>query len=167
MAAVVLGVGLAAGGTAQAQEYCVACAGPDAVYRCVVEASAPPGLPLKMLCVTTLAKEGGHATCSVRGGTVFDCKGPIRRVSAAAGAVAPAVPTGSPAPVPASTPPAPPPGDSAVDRKPGPKQPPQTVEQLARDVGQSSGDGLSKAGAAITRTTRKAWDCVTSLFNSC
>lgn len=69
--------------SAGAQEYCVACTGPDAVYRCVVDVGKPQQMPLKLLCVSTLARTGGHATCAVRGGTVFDCNGPIRRIGAA------------------------------------------------------------------------------------
>ncbi|MFV0295223.1 MAG: hypothetical protein ACK5JT_03785 [Hyphomicrobiaceae bacterium] len=65
---------------ASAQEYCVACTSPDAIYRCVLDVSKPPGMPLKLLCITQMAKEGGHKTCAIRGGTVFDCKGLIRHV---------------------------------------------------------------------------------------
>ena len=63
-----------------AQEYCVACTGPDAVYRCVIEQANSTGMPLKMLCISTLARDGAHGTCAIRQGTVFDCNGPIRRI---------------------------------------------------------------------------------------
>ena len=68
-------------GQAEAQEYCVACSEPSAVYRCVIEGAQPRGgQSLQMLCVTTMAKQGGHATCSVKGGTVFECNGAVKRV---------------------------------------------------------------------------------------
>src|SRR5262245_10504541 len=68
-------------GQAEAQEYCVACSEPSAIYRCVIEGAQPRGgQSLQMLCVTTLAKQGGHATCSVKGGTVFECNGAVKRV---------------------------------------------------------------------------------------
>jgi hypothetical protein len=50
-------------GRAEAQEYCVACTEPSAVYRCVIDGARPGGgQSLQMLCVTSMAKEG-HATC--------------------------------------------------------------------------------------------------------
>ncbi|MGE0767848.1 MAG: hypothetical protein AB7L90_15400 [Hyphomicrobiaceae bacterium] len=73
-------------GEAEAQEYCVTCKSPAALYRCVLERAAPTGIPLKLLCIKTLARQGGHATCSVRSGTVFDCDAPIRRIDASAAA---------------------------------------------------------------------------------
>jgi len=68
-------------GRAQAQEYCVVCTEPDVQYRCVIDGAQPRGgQSLQMLCVTAMAKEGGHATCSVKGGTVFACNGAVKRV---------------------------------------------------------------------------------------
>src|SRR5262245_53313675 len=84
-----LGCGFAVS-RAAGQEYCVACAEPKAVYRCVIEGARPGGQqPLQLLCTVTMAKEGGHASCSVRGGTVFECDGPIRRVPWAGSNVTP------------------------------------------------------------------------------
>ena len=68
-------------GQAEAQEFCVACTEPTAVYRCVIEGARPGGgQPLQVLCVTIMAKEGKHATCGIKRGTVFDCDGPVKRV---------------------------------------------------------------------------------------
>ena len=52
--------------TAEAQEYCVACTGPDALYRCVID-GARPGVAssFQVLCISALAKEGPHASCAV------------------------------------------------------------------------------------------------------
>ena len=67
--------------SADAQEYCVACTEPGAVYRCVIDGARPGGgQSLQMLCVTSMAKEGKHATCGIKRGTVFDCDGPVKRV---------------------------------------------------------------------------------------
>lgn len=174
-AAVLCGVGLA--GAAAAQEYCVACTGPDAVYRCTIDQASPTGMPLKMLCVSTLAKEGGHATCAVRGGTVFDCNGPIRRIDAkAVGAALPRPPVQAPPAAGAALPPTA--GADGAKQQAGPPQPPKpapgpeseppkTVEELAKRVGKSSGESLGKAGSTISDQTSKAWRCLTSLFKSC
>lgn len=177
-----LAVVLVAGGSfaaaidATAQEFCVACNGPDAVYRCVIDHAVPQGIPLKMLCLGTLAKQGAHATCAVRGGTVFDCNGPIRRIDARAANQALAQPPAPPAtavqPGAASPPVAA--GGQALPAQPEqqPKappsnEPPKTVEELAKRVSKSSGESLGKAGSAISDSTAKAWGCLTSLFKSC
>lgn len=161
---------------AAAQEFCVACTGPDAVYRCVIDQAVPQGIPLKMLCLGTLAKQGAHATCAVRGGTVFDCNGPIRRIDARAANQALAPP-----PAPASAPGQPGAASAPVaaggqalpgqpdqqPKAPPPEEPPKTVEELAKRVSKSSGENLGKAGSAISNSTAKAWGCLTSLFKSC
>ena len=75
----------ALGAAAAAQEYCVVCSEPSALYRCVIDGAQPQGgQPLQMLCVTAMAKAGGHGTCTVKRGTVFDCDGPVKRVPWAA-----------------------------------------------------------------------------------
>jgi hypothetical protein len=170
---------------AQAQEYCVTCSDPPATYRCILNVSKPQGLPLKVLCITTLARQGGHASCSVRGGTVFDCPGEIRHVSAAdapagqrpapqaappeAGAPArpappPALPPEKSAQPPAPQPVAPAPKEAAKQAKKGE---PQTLEDLAKEVGSSSGKTLKKAGEAVQGATSKAWNCLKTLFTGC
>ena len=161
---------------ARAQEYCIGCAGPDAVYRCVIEHAVPAGPPLKSLCLNALTRQQGHASCNVRKGTVFDCDGPIRRVDGRTGTLA------------STTPEAPAGGKNAArTAEPGSRQPanpslakpqpdpvakpanaaPRTVEEAARNMTKSSGEALGNAGNAIADTTRKAWGCVTSLFKSC
>src|SRR5215510_8387944 len=72
-------------GSAEGQEFCVACSDPPGIYRCVIEGAQPRGgQSLQMLCVTAMAKDGGHATCSVKRGTVFECDGAVKRVPWAA-----------------------------------------------------------------------------------
>jgi hypothetical protein len=157
---------------ARAQEYCVVCARPNAVYRCVIDGAQPQGgQPLQMLCVTAMAKAGSHGSCSVTGGTVFDCNGPVRRVpwsatNAPAAAIAPQQPAaGAQADPPAS------PGSNS-------EGPPQTVVEMARRANQQTGEQMKKAGENITQgaksvgnavsnATKKTWDCMTSLFTRC
>ena len=186
---------LSAAAPATAQEFCVACTGPDALYRCVLDRAAPSGIPLKFLCIQTLARQGGHAACSVRSGTVFDCDAPIRRIDASSGAVNATVPPAGDAPEhnAQSTPPtaigyapepraatsqedATAPGgvhrDELARDRPEPSQPdqpdqPDTVEKLAKSISRSSKEALVKAGEGIKSTTQKTWDCVASLFKSC
>ncbi len=170
----------AAGSLAAAQEFCVSCEGPNAVYRCVLEGIGPEqAQPLKVVCVSTLAKTYNHATCSVRGGTVFDCNGPIKRINAQ-GRI-PSAPDGSkPDPVVVVEPPKPVPLDN---------EPPQTVEEMAKRMNKSAGEGVQKTGTAIGEgvqktgsaigtafkktgdaiggAVKKTWTCMTTLFKTC
>lgn len=172
-----LGIGLAMAAPATGafgQEYCVGCSGPDATYRCVIDKAVPSGMPLKMLCISVLARDGDHSTCAVRTGTVFECVGPIRRVDAATAtvvkAVDPAVSNSQTARTETTTAGGAP--KDAIAKSPRPlaapaNATPQTVEELAKDMTKSSGDALGKAGDAIAGTTKKAWGCLTSFFKSC
>ena len=154
---------------AEAQEYCVACTGPSAMYRCIIDGARPGGnQPLQMLCVIAMAKEGQHAKCSVKGGTVFDCTGPVKRVPWAAynepatkGTVQ-ETPKPQVAPAPAND----------------PDQPPRTVEEMAKRANQKTAEQLKKNnedvkekvetfGDKVGDTTTKTWRCIASLFTRC
>jgi hypothetical protein len=168
---VLLPVMLALWGVAEAQEYCVQCSEPNALYRCVIDGAQPQGgQPLQMLCVTAMAKAGGHATCSVKRGTVFDCDGPVKRVPWAA-ITAPATAPQPQQPAAAGTQ-----GDPAS--KPSSEGPPQTVVEMAKRANQQTADQMKKAGENITQgaksmgdavsnATKKTWECMTSLFTRC
>ena len=158
----------ALGAAAAAQEYCVVCSEPNALYRCVIDGAQPQGgQPLQMLCVTAMAKAGGHSTCTVKRGTVFDCDAPVRRVPwTASNAPAATAPGASAAPAdPGST-------------KGSPEDPPQTVVEMAKRANQQTSDQMKKAGEnlkegaksmgdAMSNATKKTWDCMTSLFTRC
>jgi len=164
--------GLAA--TASAQEFCVTCSAPDATYRCIV--GGEPGIATttsrgQLLCITELARSGGHASCSVGRTSTEPCQGEVRTVM-------------FPSP-PADVPPPPPEGqgaplaaDGAALEPPAPAEAPQTVEKLTKDTVQKSGDGLKKAGEAVTDTAQsagqaignaaqKTWKCLSSFFSDC
>jgi hypothetical protein len=161
----------ALGAAAAAQEYCVVCSEPTALYRCVIDGAQPQGgQPLQMLCVTAMAKAGGHSTCTVKRGTVFDCDGPVKRVPWAA-SNAPA-PTAPPQPAPSAAPAV---TESAKTPAEGP---PQTVVEMAKRANQETTDQMKKAGEnlkegaksmgdAVSGATKKTWDCMTSLFTRC
>ena len=146
----------------------MACAEPTAIYRCVIDGARPGGSqPLQMLCVTAMAKEGRHGTCSVKGGTVFDCDGPVKRVPWAAYNPASPKETG---PETTKGPPQP----AAKD----PNHPPRTVEEMAKQANQKTAEQMKKAnedmqeqakslGQNVGDATKKTWRCIASFFTRC
>lgn len=164
---------------AEAESYCVACFGPDAVYRCVI-ADAPSGAAPdprnQVQCIKQIATSGGHSRCSVERFSTAGCDGPERVISreGATGPLAPDVASQPPATAaPASEPP-------AVSA-----EPPKTVEELAKSTVQATKDGLDNVtgsvknstdkagenlqgiGQSIGSTAKKTWTCISSFFNDC
>ena len=150
---VLVTVGMA--GRVGAQEYCVACEGPPAIYRCIIENARPGGVPLQTFCINSMTKLGSHARCGVKGGTVFDCDGQVKRVPWSAQGEAQKAPN-------------PPP---QVKAGADPQQPPQTVEEMARRAKETPNEGAKEKsrtlGENIGDATKKTWRCVTSLFSRC
>lgn len=153
-------------GAAQAQGLCVACAEPDATYRCQ-PAEGQPRLTdarLSLLCITELAHSGHHASCTVRRQQAGTCDGPVRTVATGA---APAGQRQQP--------------DSAATGTTPHTQPnaaPETVEDIASRAASSSKDQLEKAGSAVSAAAKKtgnavgdaakkSWRCLSSLFTQC
>jgi len=159
------------GGPAGGQEFCVACSDPPGVYRCVIDGAQPRGgQSLQMLCVTLMAKEGGHATCSVKRGTVFDCDGAVKRIPWTALEATPGPDTQQAPDLPvASSKPAP-----AASSGPTPDAPPQTMVDLAKQANEKTveqmkkaGESVKQAGETVKQATKKTWECVFSLFTRC
>ena len=73
------------GAVQQAQEYCVACTGPVRSLPLHHRRRAAGRQPAPADALHHRHGQGRpHATCSVKGGTVFDCNGPVKRVPWAA-----------------------------------------------------------------------------------
>jgi hypothetical protein len=139
-----------------AQEYCVACNGPDATYRCVIVDPRPgAATTLQAACLGVMAKAGGHAQCSVKSGvTVFECDAPVKRIS-----LADAEPV-------LLAPPAPPLAD--------PNAPPKTLLEAAgcakAAADRQAEKNAADASAALKATGnffQKSLACLTSLFTKC
>lgn len=184
----VLALALSAG--AAAQEYCVTCTGPDASYRCLIGGEAPPSARSsrgQFLCITELAKAGGHASCSAARGQATPCPGETRTVMFSL------VDPGA-SPLEAAAPPGPQPGAPpavATPLAPGqelppvalppPGQPPATQDapmetgtapeapkpNMVEDLANKTGKAVSDTGKAVGGAVKKSWDCVTSLFGDC
>jgi hypothetical protein len=172
--------------SAAAQEYCVTCAGPPATYRCVVAgdgSAAAHAARGQFLCITEIAKSGGHASCSAARGQASPCPGETRTVMFSLGepGTSPleASPTPSAKPLfvpvpsanelpPVALPPqqaqpaAPPPPVETGTAAPVPPKP-SMVEDLANKTGKAVND----TGKAVGGAVKKSWDCVASLFGDC
>lgn len=167
-------------GWVAAQGACVECIGPDRGYNCTVKDGERAQQfrggqrALELVCLSELARVGGHEICRLRTGYSGPCIGqphevdvsqigkdaivvgkPAKAENAAAGSPPPAV-AAQPAPAPA---------------KGGP---PETLEQLARQTMTKSKEQLSnadetvrKAGGAVGGAAKQTWDCITSLFKRC
>lgn len=154
---------------ASATEYCVVCAGPEATYKCQVDGT-PGGNNSdprqQLLCISELAKLGGHDSCSINrkaadpnGGET--CAGELKVLSAPASAppLNPQSATTTDAPAPSSHPiPAAEtqrpldPAQPEAPAEPSPDKVPQTMEELAGQTVKNSKENLKKAGDAIGGT---------------
>lgn len=195
-ACAILAFAVVAGGRAQAGEFCVSCAGPDAHYACTFDgAAADPGdAGLKLYCITELAKSGKHASCSVDRTQPKPCLGEVKRLAMPDGYQPAPAPVAAPATEPskpaAHPPAAPAPGKSAADN-PAPQTdaPPKTVKEMvekgttdagktlekgletsgetAVDAAKTTGSAMQKAGKAVGDAAKKTWTCLSSLFGNC
>jgi hypothetical protein len=179
---------------AVAQEYCVTCSGPEASYRCVIGGEVPPAVRAssgQFLCITELAKAGGHLSCSAARGQATPCAGETRTVMYSladpAGALAPGAPppaapaTGLSAPPPAAGLPPIPERELApvplppVDQTQAPSAPPAETgtapsppkPSVVEDLANKTGKAVSDTGKAVGDAAKKSWDCVASLFGNC
>lgn len=180
-------VSAAATAAARGAEFCVTCEGPPAQYACQFDATQASlnDSPLKLLCITELAKSGPHASCSVDRAQTPPCAGQVRHL---------ALPEGFEAATPESGLAAPPPGDAQpvaspsggqpaaaapgqqgapqteptapslsrdTDRAgaaPAEEGPPKTVKDMVTKGAKSTGEALEKTGEALEKTGEAASD---------
>lgn len=70
---------------AHSGEYCVSCSGPEAQYRCAVEGQAAADPGARLLCITSLAKSGGHQSCTIDRKSAPPCPGELKVIAAPQG----------------------------------------------------------------------------------
>jgi hypothetical protein len=161
---------------ASAQEYCVACTGPEALYRCMIGGEATPGERSargQILCIKELAKSGSHESCRVDRTSSGPCDGVPRTVIFPD---VPGVPDEAFVPPPgtseaplgeeALTPPSdqePLPENAIDNADPAQEGAPKTVVDMAKGTGKN----LEKAGDAVGNAAKKTWTCLSSFFSDC
>lgn len=158
-----------------AQEYCVTCTGPPANYRCTIGGEPrPAGTSSRgqLLCITELARTGGHTSCSVGRNNEEPCPGELRTV------MFPAVPTDDPSAPPIAQGQGPqmaepaPAGDDLAAANDGEDTEPvennhSTVADLTKKTIDTTGEGIKNAGDAVGGAVKKTWDCLSSFFGDC
>jgi hypothetical protein len=161
---------------ANAQEYCVTCTGPEAIYRCIVggeatvEARSARG---QFLCIKELAKSGRHASCRVDRSSSGPCDGEPRTVMFPEFPDVPSEDFVPPAqelesPFDGETEAQPPyqetsPVNPNENAEPAPEAAPKTVMEMAKGTGKN----LKKAGDAVGNAAKKTWTCLSSFFSDC
>ena len=163
---------------AQAQEACVVCDAPAAIYRCSVEKSerlarfgSAGDKALQHVCAKEMARQGKHEKCTVRrdlSGT--SCDGLPRMITLAS--LLEGDPAPQPAPPSASGPPPKPATGTSTKvepAKPAPAvaQPPRTVQEMAERSGETSKQQLKDTSESIGNTAQRTWKCLTTLFQKC
>lgn len=182
LAVLVPGALFTLGAGAAAQEFCVSCSGPEANYRCLIGGEATASARSsrgQFLCITELAKAGGHASCSATRGQATPCPGETRTVMfslADPGDVVGGVqtqdlpPTGTNRAPEATMPP--PATDHASEAAPSPPgeedaAPAEKKKNVVETIASKTGKAVSDTGKAVGKAVKKSWDCVASLFGSC
>jgi hypothetical protein len=155
------------GSSAEAQEACVTCTGPQFTYRCTVEKSEKVtrlGVvgekALHHVCAKELARQGGHETCSVRRDLIgAACNGVLTEIPLASLLEEPAAPAVAAAPAPGPLEP-PKPAEAKTE-------PPRTVEELAKRASAKSKQQLKDVGDSVGNAADRTWTCLSSLFQKC
>lgn len=162
---------------AAAQDLCVSCNGPAQTYRCQISGTHGTAIGTtdpraQVLCITEIARQGGHETCTVDRGKADTCDGPVKVVTPPdeGFAAAPPPPSGAAA---VERPPAavdPNRETAAVPATPGLLPPkaamapaegePRTVEEMVGKSGVTPKTGLQKAGQTIAKTANSAGEAV-------
>lgn len=175
--AVLLVLGAAA---ANASELCVKCTGPDASYACVVNGSSSATIDTvaKLYCITSLAKAGSHASCSVDRTMAAPCPGERKELpvptmlenggsedapqngapdlTKAGDAPSPAGAHPQEAPAAASPPePAAAPHDQTQDATAN-EAPPKTVQEMVEKSAKTAGAGLSDTQKSAGEAAKSA-----------
>jgi len=165
-------------------EVCVVCSEPAASYRCAIEGAdrfaqfRGTDRVLQYLCITELAKAGGHARCDANRNSGALCTG-VKTVRVRAEDVlakAAALRSGSLDVQPQQ--------QGAQPKLPA-DGPPKTLEEMARktveqsrdqlqtagksvnDTAKTAGQQIGKAGDAVGGAVKKTWGCLVSLFTDC
>jgi hypothetical protein len=150
----------------------VKCTGPDASYACVVGKASNPTLDAvsKFYCITSLAKSGSHASCSIDRSMAPPCSGERRELPIPAFLNADAPEEAPPAqrqtdlqppeqkPGPAVSPAETGSAGAAQQPKPpeGGEPPPKTVQEMVEKSAKSAGAGINETQHSAGEAAKSA-----------
>ncbi len=168
-------------GALQSGEFCVSCTGPAAIYRCTFsgDGSQSPGQSpgLQLTCISELAKQGGHESCTIERTRQVPCGASAKVFAAPEAFAAPADAKKSPpaaaaeVPVKKAEPVTVPPADHAADPSAAPEEqpetatepkdkPPRTVKEMVDKSAADTKENAGKAGAAVEGAAKSAGGAV-------
>ncbi len=169
-------------------DVCVSCAGPNAAYACTVAGASmsKDDARYKLLCITELAKSGGHQSCAVSRAVTAPCPGEPKTVAAPVGAEGfdetlispPSAETSTPAAAgqapsngvtTTTIPKSAAPGGEQTQANGGAKagDAAEKTEDGAAGLAKSTGEAMQKAGKAVTDAAKTTWKCLSTLFGDC
>lgn len=185
---------------ASAQEVCVTCSDPDVSYKCSIKDAEKAAnvrganKAIEFLCITELARQGGHRSCRASREYVGPCLGQPRLIDVTRSTEPKGQTADSEQPEVAKP---------AEEPRRAAGQPPRTLEEMAREGAQKSkqqfdaadqsmkqaakdagkslenagtavGDAFKKTGAAVGEAVhksgevvKKSVECIVTLFTSC
>lgn len=150
-----------------AQELCVRCDSPSALYRCTIQNSEKAGefkgrgKAMEFICLNELARAGAHERCSVARDVGSVCLGDQRVVdgvgvrNSAGELIDPET-------------------SKAQANERAKNEPPRTLAEVARNTAdltkktaKGAGDQINSAGEAVGGAVKKTFNCIFTLFTSC
>ncbi|MDA7946173.1 MAG: hypothetical protein MPJ78_01710 [Hyphomicrobiaceae bacterium] len=160
-------------------QFCVKCVDPSQTYVCRIDTTqqVAPVNGMQLYCMVRTSKEGGHRSCAIDDTPISSCAGPVKsyalsspnlsprtreaieryRNRAASRGGLPLQGNGEPETLVGAS-------------KKGLQSTGQAVGGAARGVGKAAGkvgSATKKTGSAVGGATRRAYDCVKSLFREC
>lgn len=167
---------------AEPQQFCVKCADPNQTYVCQIDTTQPVARAdgLQLYCIVQTSKEGGHRSCAVDNTPIGSCAGELKSYTFAAPLAPPGTRatigqdqqnyTSDPEAVEAPAPREDKPATLVGASRRGIQSTGQAVGSAARGMGNAAGkvgSATKKTGSAVGGATRRAYDCVRSLFREC
>ena len=174
-------------GPVHAGEFCVSCTGPAASYRCTFSGDGSPSQSpgqspgLQLTCISELAKQGGHESCTIERNRQVPCDASAKVFAAPEAFAAPADAKKSPpaaaagAPGKNAEPVTVPPADHAADPSAASEEqpetgtgptadpkdkPPRTVKEMVDKSAADTKENAGKAGAAVEGAAKSAGGAV-------
>ena len=144
-----------------ANNVCVSCDGPSAVYSCSYAPDADGNTPsrsprsMQFVCIQDVAQRYQHSSCRVNSNQTGACNGLVHMIpqnaAAAPSSSVPSNETATPAP-------------AAVPKK---KREPKTVVEMAKRTAESTKKQIKKSARKVSKAAKSTWRCVTTLFSKC